>query len=282
MPLFLRRIIFYILLVVFLMAAPILIAYTAGYRWSFTQHRFLKTGALSIISTPDNATILINGTAYRTLTPALINDLLPGHYQIAVIRDGYHPWGKTLPIESERTTFATAITLFKNSEPQITDSIDPSLLAQAPASLPAEHIAPFTIIKDTARNTIAVINNDTHTRVTEVQGERAIWREKPSPLLFIYSPHEVWRFDPKSQTTALVTRLIDEIKFTLPLPRKDAILLVLKDRILALELDTRNVQNSWDIATFDQIKNTSLSEDGKTLFIEGTHLKQKGFWKLEL
>src|SRR3989338_2476839 len=281
MPLFIRRIVFYALLIAFIIIAPLLIARTAGYRWSGTQRRFLNTGALSLASTPDNAEITINQNKHNNHTPTLLTNLLPGNYDIEVKKESYYPWKKTLPIESERTTFATVIPLFKEATPQQFDGFDisPSTFQAPEASI--ESLPPFFVFRNQKSNTIVVVNNDRQKRIAEINGSFALWREKPSPLLFVYSSHEVWQIDPSTGAPTLVTRLIEEIQQVITLPRKEAIILILKDRVRALELDTRDRQNSWDLAQFDEIKNASLLEDGKTLVIEGTRDSKAGLWVLE-
>ena len=113
MPLLIRRFFFYSLLATFLVVAPVLIGYTMGYRWSFTQKRLVKTGALSLATIPDNATIILNGEEQKERTPILIRELTPGSYEITLKKDGYSSWQKTLRVENEKTTFAINVTLFK-------------------------------------------------------------------------------------------------------------------------------------------------------------------------
>lgn len=282
MPLIVRRIIFYTLLIAFLIAAPVLIARTAGYRWSNTQQRLLKTGALSLSANPENATIGILGQDYSGQTPALIGNLLPGNYEIRVGKDGYRDWSKILQVETGRATFALNIPLFKNTAPQITKNSDKKFSYKTAMRIPLPSLAPFFVFPDHTANAIVVVDNDLQKRVAQAPGSKTVWREKPSPLLFIYSAHEIWQFNPASGKTTLVTRLIEEIKQVLAVPKKDAVILILPDRISALELDRRDRQNRWDLAEFDEIKNASLAEDGKTLVIEGTRESKTGVWVLEL
>ncbi len=124
MQLVLRRIIFYVSTVVFLVTAPLIIGYTAGYRYHFKQHRIVKTGGLFVATDPKDATIEINGTLRNETSPASILNLTPGDYDVRVTKNGYWPWAKRLPVESERMTFASAIVLFKNQLPTLVKSGD--------------------------------------------------------------------------------------------------------------------------------------------------------------
>lgn len=124
MPLALRRIIFYVSTVIFLVTAPLIIGYTAGYRYHFKQHRIVRTGGLFVATDPKDATIEINNTLRNETSPASILNLTPGDYLVRVTKDGYWPWEKRLPVESERMTFASAIVLFKNETPTLLKSGD--------------------------------------------------------------------------------------------------------------------------------------------------------------
>ncbi|OGL67577.1 hypothetical protein A3B21_03115 [Candidatus Uhrbacteria bacterium RIFCSPLOWO2_01_FULL_47_24] len=252
-----------------------------GYRWSFTQKRFVKTGALSLATIPANASIILNGDEQKTHTPILIRNLTPGNYEIVLQKDGYLNWQKTLAIESEKTAFAINVTLFKNSQPMAIQNL--STLARLPDhSLLPSRFKQFSVFHDKKLDTIVVINNGTQSRVTQLNGNRAVWRQVPIALLFAYSPHEVWQFNPKDQRNTLITRLLEEIKIVIPIPKQESLLLILNDRVRAIELDKRDRQNSWDLAQFDKIKNAVLSEDSKTLFIEGSRDGKEGVWSLEL
>ncbi|MFH0780181.1 MAG: hypothetical protein V1928_05025, partial [Parcubacteria group bacterium] len=48
------------LIVLFLVAAPILILYTAGYRYNFKKNQVQKTGALVISTAPSGAEVTLN------------------------------------------------------------------------------------------------------------------------------------------------------------------------------------------------------------------------------
>ena len=233
MSLITRRIIFYCLLIIFIVTAPIIIGYTAGYRYSIKQRRIVTTGIISAQSNPEQARIYLNGSLHQDRTPALITNLTPGSYKIEIVRDGFRPWSKTLNVESEQTTFTGTVMLFKNAEPR-----------------------PILSIPEAVRT------------------ERS--------KLIIFNAHEVWYDNLKTQERKLITRLLEKINDVIPLQNDSAVLLILPNRIRALELDLRDRQNFWDLAIFDEIKNTSLAEDERTLFIEGIWQDQTGQWALSL
>lgn len=289
MRLLYRRLIFYVLVLIFLIGAPALAAYTSGYRWNSKQYRVVKTGALSVESNPSDAAIIINGATYAH-TPALITKLLPGQYEIALEKEGFFSWKKNLLISSGQTTFAHEVALFKKSGPKIIDHNSPP----PPLNLRggADNNPPLKIrggvggvmkmYYDSKRDIIVVVDNDAQRRIAELPGNRALWSVEDSLLLFTYSANEVWQFDPKTQTATLITRLSQNIQEVLLIPRLNALIIVLDDRIRALELDLRDQQNSWDLAEFENIKTAWLSENNRTLFIDGAREDKSGLWELEL
>lgn len=115
--LILRRLIYIFFIIVFLVASPLVILYTMGYRYNFGKQRIQKTGIIKITSLPRGAEIYLNGTKYeKTATPAKIEYVLPGDYEIKLIKDGYFEWQKKLSVYENGTTFAEKIMLWKKSE----------------------------------------------------------------------------------------------------------------------------------------------------------------------
>ena len=115
----LRRIIAAIFIIGFAVSAPLLLLYASGYRYSLKKAKLEKTGALTIKSEPTGAKIFLNGEEMPNKSPARIGNILPDDYLIAVKKDGYYSWTKTLSIKTQETTFAEDIILFKKSAPEL-------------------------------------------------------------------------------------------------------------------------------------------------------------------
>ncbi|MEK7168065.1 MAG: PEGA domain-containing protein [Patescibacteria group bacterium] len=109
-----RKVIFIAFVVIFLVTAPLVVLYTAGYRYNFRYGRVQKTGILVISSSPRRAQIAINGKIEKKTTPARIEKILAGDYEIILVKDGYHNWQKKLPVFDNSTTFAEDVILWKN------------------------------------------------------------------------------------------------------------------------------------------------------------------------
>ena len=114
-----RGVLFTVFLGAFLVTAPLVVLYTAGYRYNFGTGRIVQTGVLSIGSAPKGASILLDGTEGGFTTPSLLKNVFPGDHEVAVQKDGYSSWKKTLAIESRATTFADDIVLFIDGLPAL-------------------------------------------------------------------------------------------------------------------------------------------------------------------
>jgi len=111
-----RRLIALTFIIVFCAVAPILILFTAGYRYNFKKNELQKTGSLVLKSAPFWANIEINGKKISQRTPLRLNNVIPDEYDLRVTKDGYYPWQKKLTVKSQETTFAEDIVLFAKTE----------------------------------------------------------------------------------------------------------------------------------------------------------------------
>ncbi|MDD5590249.1 MAG: PEGA domain-containing protein [Candidatus Portnoybacteria bacterium] len=105
-----RRTIFYLLVLVFALAAPLTILYATGYSYDWENKRLLKTGAFYFRTIPKKTEVSINGIKSDT-APGLIERLLPGEYEIEISKEGYQPWKKKLEINSQLVTEARDVFL---------------------------------------------------------------------------------------------------------------------------------------------------------------------------
>lgn len=93
-------------MVLILAATFCVILWAKGYRLQ-KNLSLLPTGQLVLKSSPDAASVFVNGK-FVAATPSTLN-LPPGEYVVRIIKDGYHPWEKKLKIESEIVTPTDAI-----------------------------------------------------------------------------------------------------------------------------------------------------------------------------
>ncbi len=101
----------------FLIAAPLLVLYTAGYRLDIASGRIVHTAVLNMTSVPRNANVLIDEQPEPDRTPSVIETVLPGEHEIKLEKAEYISWKQNLFFKSRETTFADVI-LFLDKAPE--------------------------------------------------------------------------------------------------------------------------------------------------------------------
>lgn len=112
-----RRILMCTLIAGFFIASPIIILYTAGFRYDFVHHHFVNTGVISIDILPKDALASLNGILVDKKMPIRLSNRAPGVYNLKIEKTGYMPWGKNITISSNQTTYIKDVTLLKNFNP---------------------------------------------------------------------------------------------------------------------------------------------------------------------
>jgi len=102
----------------FLLCAPILVLYTAGYRFHFPSHQFIKTGSVSLSTIPKQASLFLDGE-YQGTTPLLLDHLHAGSYLIRIEKNGYLPFEKRILVKETNTTLLENIHLFMDESPDL-------------------------------------------------------------------------------------------------------------------------------------------------------------------
>lgn len=107
-----RRVLFsFLTFALLILGTAIVVSYGKGYRLSFSQDRtkILGTGLLVATSNPDGAQVFVNGRLTSATNTTL--NLVPGEYNVKIVKVGYLPWQKKLRIDKEVVT-KTDATLF--------------------------------------------------------------------------------------------------------------------------------------------------------------------------
>jgi hypothetical protein len=105
---FLITILTFLLIVV---AATAGIFFSKGYRLSSKEGTIAGTGILSITSSPDQASVYLDGHL-TTATNTNINSLPPKTYDVKVVKEGYIPWEKQVEVKEGLVSDVKA-TLFR-------------------------------------------------------------------------------------------------------------------------------------------------------------------------
>jgi hypothetical protein len=107
-----RAIAYYFSVALFIALLPIVISYSLGYHIDPHTLKVYKTGILSLRSNPSGAFIYINGKLISDLTPARIENLKPGTYNVEVRREDFYPWQKEVVVRPNMATKVEEIVLF--------------------------------------------------------------------------------------------------------------------------------------------------------------------------
>ena len=110
-----RTTLFFLLGAIFVLAAPMIILYSQGYRLDWDEKRFSQVGAFYFSVVPTRAEVFVNdqsiGKTTFVLGTTLTKSFVPNTYQIRIQKQGYHPWEKQLEIFSKQVTEGKHITL---------------------------------------------------------------------------------------------------------------------------------------------------------------------------
>ncbi len=108
----LRRVVFYVFLVIYLTACPLTILYAFGYTYHPGAERgIVKTGLLYLSTNPPGASIYLGRRRFTKETPTSLPGLLPGEYPVRLLLKGHTVWEQTLPVEAEKATVVDKILL---------------------------------------------------------------------------------------------------------------------------------------------------------------------------
>lgn len=164
MTLFTRRLIFYSLVIIFILATPPTILYATGYSFDWQKKALVQTGGFYFKSLPNSAAIFIDGQNKKT-TPRLISRMTPKFYDVTISKDGFYPWHKNLKIEPSLVVEARNIILF-------------------PKTLPLEKVV------DNATSTISdwlttPIQRQSRLQAQQIASSSAGWLNKDSDIFYI-------------------------------------------------------------------------------------------------
>ncbi len=106
-----QPIIFWIFLVFAIPATIFVGLYSAGYRYAVETKTLTRTAAISLISSPKRATVVLNGNTQTETTP-YIQTTPAGTYHILITKEGYQSWEKRMNIDSGKSIVFSDVVLF--------------------------------------------------------------------------------------------------------------------------------------------------------------------------
>lgn len=111
----LRKVCFYLFLVLYVVATPLVILYALGYQIRPGQPQALvRTGLISIGSASEGARVFLGSSRYRWKTPTVLRDLKPGDYALRLTLRDHQPWSGTVRVEAEKATVLDHVLLLPN------------------------------------------------------------------------------------------------------------------------------------------------------------------------
>lgn len=280
MTLTIRRLIYLIFIISFLLIAPILIFYSAGYRYNLKKNKIEPTGILILDSKPSGASIYLNLELQPVVTPTSIKQLRPGNYLVQIKKDNYHSWEKILNVKPNLTTFAQHIILFKKELPIFIEN-DQTVMPSLSQLRESKNV---TGLEESAKR-------GDKGRISSPEAQppllvnqwcsncRIDWLNQDKILYF--NDFEIWTFKLSQNKKELIIRLgslIDEALWY----NEDYIFFLTNNTIKAIELDKRDKRNITDLVRGDEVKNIILNKEKNQLYFKGRIGKQKGWYRLEI
>jgi len=108
----LRKIFFYIFVAIYVVSCPLIILYAFGYLYRPGERKsMIRTGLVYVQTMPQGASVYVNGGLWKEKTPADVQGLTPGEYEIRIELEGYRDWIETVPVEAEKATVLDNILL---------------------------------------------------------------------------------------------------------------------------------------------------------------------------
>jgi len=196
-------------LIIFAIAAPVVILYSRGYRYDLKRKRLTKTGVIFVNSSPKGASIILNDkplktswydkllvykklfkiTQRRGSTPTTIDNLIPDKYKVVIEKDNYQKWQKRLVTEAEKTTSIPMVQLFlKNPVVELIQetNIDKFWLSQNKTKI-------VYCSKNTISHKLKFFNIDSKEESTIMGGCHQIkdikWSKENDKILIIFPNH---------------------------------------------------------------------------------------------
>lgn len=140
-----RQLLFIGLLIIFIIAAPILIGYSMGYTFNFSKLWFEKTGSIFVKSKNSPFSIFLDTKFIKETSilssGALLPSIKPGTHLLRIEKTDFTSWSKTVTVDPTlvtelrniiliparipiATTTPAEVTLFKQPNPQLNLNLD--------------------------------------------------------------------------------------------------------------------------------------------------------------
>lgn len=158
----LRRAVLCLFIAAFLIAAPLVILYTAGYRYDFKNGLLRETGSLSVDVEPAAARVSLDNLALPGTLPIRLKDITPNKYALKISAPGYYDWQKEIEIKNKQTAYIKDVILIRKSQPRLVARGEVSAVSVSPDGRYALYAAnrngrtPIFLLDTAAGETVSV------------------------------------------------------------------------------------------------------------------------------
>ena len=300
-----RHILFVLFAAGFLISAPLVVLFTAGYRYHFESGKIVQTGVLNVSSIPKGATVFLDDLIQKERTPAVISNVIPGDHIVRVEKDGYSSWKKTMEISSKQSTFSNQVVLFLQLAPEIRSAselpkppsikpiwrqyppefhlqntqdrtvlsrIDSNNLASILAYLPLStyHLEPspdpYLMLRDETRKRIVLIDTRDQSQPIILNTDAEQWSWSPSGDALLFSDSfDIEVYIPSSHARETITRLSHPIFGLTWYPLGYMTVFGYEGTIYAQELDRHGEPNKTTLLEGLDVTQFWFEEDGTWL-----------------
>ena len=108
-----------IFIVAFFVISPIIIMYTAGYRYDWQNGLLKETGSISVDVEPKNATVYLNGIKLQDKMPIRLNNIAPAKYNLRISAPEYFDWQKEIEVKNKQTNYTKEVSLIRKNKPEV-------------------------------------------------------------------------------------------------------------------------------------------------------------------
>jgi hypothetical protein len=108
-----------VFIIAFFVISPIIIMYTAGFRYDWQNGLLKETGAISVDVEPKTATVYLNGIRLQDKMPIRLNNIAPAKYNLRISAPEYFDWQKEIEVKNKQTNYTKEISLIKKGKPEI-------------------------------------------------------------------------------------------------------------------------------------------------------------------
>src|SRR3990167_4442099 len=113
-----KRALFYSSVVLFILVSYIVVLYAQGYKYSFSESKFFRTGSIHVRASED-ANVYLGGRFLNSTSffgnSYTISRLLPGQYMVSLQRDNFSLWKKKVVVEEGLVDDYSRIMLLQES-----------------------------------------------------------------------------------------------------------------------------------------------------------------------